>query len=346
MRQLDFLVKYDPDKDTQEDLVKRILYAVIIRRLRANKPAVCFISGDSGEGKSYATIKLMEVLLEIAGINLINEAGELDKEAFNVMQVYTPLEYSKKLDKLLHDKKYKKLFMFCLHEAREVIKAKRWQSFINTAVADVNALSRRVKRICFFIVSQFIRDIDTSIRYTLNFYIKVNRPIGKASRIEIWVLWKDDNDLEKPKLRKRRLVGYLRLPNGRLKRFSPRYIQLTKPRKEFREEFDYQDFTTKSAIIKQKLEKMIAQLQLDLSDTNTKLNTMAEWYIKNIDNLQLIGRMGKKGFKLKPEFKVMHGLTDQESKSFKDILEKRLKDVGYIQEGEDDLVFPEEYEGA
>jgi len=211
----DFVVKYDPEKETPVDLTKKILFSLIILRLRAHKPAVIFVAGESGEGKSFSTVSLEDTLLEMQGINLL--------DVFNDVNVYTPLEYPKKLDALLFDKRLKKVNIITMHEAREVVKAKNWRSFLTSSISDINAMSRSVKRLAIFIISQFIRDVTTDIRYTMNFYVKAVRPRGKAARLYIFKMWKDDTDLEKPKLRKRKIMGYIVLPSGKYQKYIPKY---------------------------------------------------------------------------------------------------------------------------
>src|SRR3990172_1749681 len=118
-----------------EDVTKRILYSLIVKRIKHKKPCVIFISGDSGEGKSWSGISLQDIILETQGINLA--------EYFTDVNIFTPLEYPKKLDRLLYNKELKKVNVICLHEAREVIRAKDWRSFLTQSIADVNALSRQ-----------------------------------------------------------------------------------------------------------------------------------------------------------------------------------------------------------
>lgn len=174
----DFVVRYNPKQDSHEDIVKRILFSIIIKRLKHNKPAVTFIGADSGEGKSWSVLTLMEWLFEIQGLDPVKYIKECN--------VCTPLEYGEKLDNLLHNKDLKKVNLIAIHEAREIVKAKLWHSFVAQSVADINALSRSIKRLAIFIVSQFIRDITNDIRYTLNYYMTIRRPLGKKARFLIF----------------------------------------------------------------------------------------------------------------------------------------------------------------
>ncbi len=318
----DFVVKYDPTKDSREELTKRILYSVFIKRLKAKKPVILFMSGDSGEGKSYSNIALENVLLEIQGLDL--------RDYFNDINVYTPLEYPRKLENMLHSKRLKKINILCMHEAREIVRAKNWQSFLTQAVADINAMSRTIKRLMIIITSQFIRDITTDIRYTINFYVKVSRPKGKSARLYINVMWKDDRDLEKPRLRKRKLSGYLVYPNKRYRRFVPTYLEVRKPPKDLTDIFDKADRIAKAGIIRNKLNKLMSEMKTELGEENTKVNSMVTFYTANLDALSSIGKRYKGQFKLKSDVRKMHDLTRDEAKQFEEALQLKLKKEGVI----------------
>jgi len=312
----DFVVKYNPETETEQQLSDKIFYSLYIKRLKANKPTIIFLCGDSGEGKSETAISLQDKLMEIQGIDLANYMDETN--------IYTPFEYPTKIDKLLFDKDLKKVNILTLHEAREVIKAKLWHSFVTQAVADINAMSRSIKRLCFIIVSQFIRDISNDIRYTLNFYCKVVRPKGKHVRLFIKVIWKDDRDIEKPRLRTRRLVGLLIMPDGSYRKFYPKYFEMKRPRRELIDIFEKQDKDSKAKIIRQKLEKMLKKMSLESGIEDNKINKLVEFYGQNIDSIGLIGKKVRGKWKLLPEVKKMHDLTDEDTIVLQNLLNDKI----------------------
>ena len=324
----DFVISYDPDKDSEEEITKRILYSIIIKRLKHKKSAVIGGFGDSGEGKSWGFLRMQELLCQIQGLDI--------KKFLSVMNVYIPIQYPEKLQQILFDKEFKKANMLCIHEGRDVINAKMWHTFLARAISDVNAQSRRIKRLCIMIISQFIRDITTDIRYTLNYYMKFSRPLGRKTRLYIYVMWKDDRDLEKPKLRKRKLQGYLVYPSkvegGKpiYRRFIPKYFILNKPAKDVIEEFEKNDFEAKSGIIRHKLERLIKEMSIDVSDVGKKVDSMVEFYSTNIESLNLIGKRRGKQWKIKPQVRDMHDLTHREMKLFEEQLQEKLKEVGII----------------
>lgn len=321
----DFVVAYNPDEDNIQDVTHRIFYSLFIRRIKRKKPAVIFLSGDSGEGKSWAALKIQQVLLGMQGFDL--------KECLEKVNIYQPLEYGNKLDNLIK-KEPKKLNVLIIHEARELVKAKLWHSFINQTISDINAMSRSLKRLVTIIVSQFIRDISTDIRYTITFYCKVVRLANSPARVYIYKMWKDDRDLENPKLRKRRIWGYLRMPNGRLKRYSPKYFELTPPSEEIIKEFERRDYEAKSYIIRNKLNKLIAEMRKELETDNAKVSAMVEWYTKlHPEQLSQIGKQRKTGFYLAKEVKKMHDLNDDEVKDLQQKITEKLKEGGLIEDG-------------
>jgi len=323
----DFVIKYNPNVDTQQDIARRIIYCSFVKPLLFKKPVVVFVGGDSGEGKSWAIIKLQEEIFTLLGLDpymLIEHVN-----------VHTPLQYPKKLKNLLYPREYtndpdlclqlEKACILGVHEARTLVKAKKWRDFVSQAVSDVNAMSRSIKRICFLIVSQFIRDITTDVRYTLNYYCKVFRPLGKPARLYIQRIWKDDRDLEHPVLKKRKVRGYIVYPNGRYKFFSPDYIELSKPDRGLTEIFDRNDFESKGKIIHNMLEKMIKEMHIEAGIGSGKIAAMVEWYSQNPEDLHRIGKVTAKGkWNLKPDVRKIHDLTTVEFKEFKEKLNENL----------------------
>lgn len=329
---MDFVVDYDPAKDTSEEVTGRILKAVFLRRLKHKKPVIMFIGGDSGEGKSITALRIQQLLLALQGLDI--------KEYLNDMNVYTPIQYPEKLKRLLFDERLKPVNIICMHEAREIIKAKLWYNFLNQAISDINAQARSVKRLMTIIISQFIRDISSDIRYTLNYYCKVSRPLGygKKARLTIYVLWKDDRDLEKPRLRKRMLQGYLRYPNGKYRKFVPTYLEVNLPPPEIIEEFEAQDYAAKANIIKRKIDTLIKDMEVELNVGTKKIDMIIEYYTRNEEMIKLIGKQTKKGFKLRPDFKDMHELTTIEADQFSRRLFTELEKKGLKEKdiGDDD----------
>jgi len=315
---IDFAVRYNPDVDSPRDLTKRILYSLIVKRTKYNKPTIIFISADSGEGKSWTGLAIEEILLEIQNLKL--------KDYLDVINIYTPLEYPTKINNILFNKDLKKVNIICIHESRELIRSKDWYKFITQAISDVNAMSRSVKRICFIIISQFVRDITLDVRYTLNYYMTVYRPLGQKARVKMFRLWKDDSSLERPILRKRFIRGYLIDEKNHYRLYIPQYLEITKPVKEITDYFDNKDTEAKAKIIRMKLEKVLQQMKIELEVINRKVDAIAQFYSDHPENLHLIGKHIRNKFMVKPEVKVMHDLTDQEVIELQEQLTEKLRE--------------------
>lgn len=327
MSRIDFRVRYDPNKDTALDLTKKILYSLFIKRIKGHKPVYCFIGGDSGEGKSITTVTLQKLLYDIQGVDY--------KDFFEISNIFSPLQYPVKLEKILFEKEFKKANIITVHEARDLVKAKNWQSFLSTTIADVNAMSRSQKRLIFFIISQFIKDITKEVRYTLTYYCKVSRPIGGNARLVINKMWKDDRDLEQPKLRKRRIKGYLVYPNGVHRSYSPQYFELPKPDKEIVKEFERLDKEAKAGSIRSKLNTLISEMRMEIEGEQDRVTGLVNHFAENVESLHTIGKRWRGKWKVKKEAVEAFNLEKKDLKVFESKLNAKLKTMGYMSEDEE-----------
>jgi hypothetical protein len=326
MQACDFAIHHDYDTESESDIAKKIIRGIVINPLKDNRPIVFFIGGKSGMGKSYASIRIQEVLCELQNINIL--------KCFDAINVYTPLQYPEKLQALLNDPKLKRVNILTVQEAREAMKAKLWNSFITQAIADVNAMSRAIKRLCIIIVSQSLKDITKELRYTVDYYCEINRPIRRAARIKIWRLYMDTRDLENIKLRKRRLWGFI--VDKKTKRFTkyfPDHIELALPDPELCRMFDEKDKESKGIIIEQKTHKLMDQIKKDMETKDDRIPGLVNHYLKNVDQLLTIGKQTKKGWRANKEFREMYKFNMQDSRNFEEQLNNKLKEMGVTESG-------------
>lgn len=320
----DFIVRYNPATESKSDLANKIIYDMFYnRRIKQNKPCKMGIFGKSGEGKSLTALRIQEQLLQAKGLTLQPIVKDIN--------VFVPLEYPTKIKNLLglndggfQDTGLKKAFLVCVHEARELVKAKYWQSFVNTAIADVNEMSRAVKRLIFMIVSQSIRDISSDIRGTLDFYIKCYRPHKQRTRLYIYSLWVDERDMDKIKLRKRKVSGVLIYPNGQWRRYAPQYFEISIPNRDIIKIFDEEDFKSKSKIIRSKLNRLMKDMALEANVENDKLESLIDFHVKNPDALNTIGKIRAGKWIVKKEAAQLYDLTKQELKEFETKIQIKL----------------------
>ena len=322
MNFIDFIMDLDKpfaefsDKE-KSDFSKTVLQRIALNRIKNNKPTVILLVADSGEGKSYTALSWIDAILEAQGVDFAKHVNDVI--------VYTPLEYVKKIDRLLHAKELKKVNVVLLDEARQLVKANTWYSFVNQAIADVNAMSRGVKPMVFFIVTQFIKDVDPATRRTLTFYGKCSRPRRKV-KLWLYKIWKDDRDIERPALKKRRIYGVVR--RGRRKRVIKPNFSFSLPRPEIVEIYEKMQKEAKGKLIRRKLEILLKKLEKDFEGLFDKVDAMVDWYVAKPEMLQTITVRSRGKIRLNKDVQAMHDLTKEEVKEFEKRLMEKLEKRG------------------
>lgn len=319
---IDFIIPYDEDPAI---MGRNILKNITTNRLKAKKPCIIFIGGDSGEGKSYTGLKIIDAVNTEYGINTLDT---LDDSV-----VYIPIEYLQKLDNILFWKKkqrkdLKNMHVLMIDEAREVVRARDWYTFLNRAISDCNAMSRSIKPMVLIVVSQFIKDIDSAIRYTLSFYVECQRPLTGRTRVNFERVWKNTYDLERPRLCKRPLVGYIDYGNT-MSKFYPRF-EAKMPNKELYKKYDKQSFNAKSTILRKRIEESIQRINKDIGTIYDKVGELVKYYATHPDQMLLIKDPRYKKFRIRTDFKKMHDITSVELKEFEKRLYEKLSEQGII----------------
>lgn len=303
-------------------LGEKIIASLFLRRAKLKKPTVMFIGGDSGSGKSHTALRFQQIVCQAIGVDHM--------KYMDVMNVYTPIQYPEKIDKILYQKEYADIMMMTMHEAREVIKAKDWHSFLAMSVADINAMSRSIKRMATIIVSQFIRDITLDMRYTMNYYGEMEEREGRRVRLFLYGIYKDTRDLHTPKIKKRGLRGILIYPDGSQRIMKPSAIEISKIDKQTAELFDQQDTDAKAIIIRNKVEKLLKHMQKDIGGDEKKITTIVDYYIGNPEFISKIAKQTKKGWKVLPTVKKIHDLTNTEEDLFYKIFNEKMSKTNLI----------------
>jgi len=301
----DFIVQYDQDaKKMGEEVIRHLT----VNRLQYHKPVIILLTGDSGEGKSFTALKIMKIINDHYGVDTLEN---LDNQI-----VYTPLEYTRKMDAILHDTDKKKLKCLIIDEAREIVSSKLWYSFVNRAIADVNALHRTIKPMVLIVVVQFIKDIDVSTRRTVNYYFKCARPLNMNVNLYPFKLWKDDRNLEAPRIRKRSIRGYYRKDHKqipfRLKKFT-----ITMPPKDIADAYEKINKERKSSIIRRKLDSLVEQMEKELGMDTDRVGNLITFYMGDERKRKGIIEYTYHKVRLAKDFKELHGLTRNDIADFK-----------------------------
>jgi hypothetical protein len=115
-------------------------------------------------------------------------------------------------------------------------------------------------------------------------------------------------------------------PNGKWRKHCPDYFELSKPPKEITELFEQGDFESKAAIIKQKLNKLMEEMEKEIGGVDTKIDKMVEFYKKEPDNITTIGIYKRNKFKLNNGAINMHNLKPDEVREFEKKMTKAIKE--------------------
>ena len=323
MQSPDYIVKFDPEKEDAMVLFERIVYALILRRIVHKKPTITHICGQSGEGKSLSALFIMYILFKIQGMSL--------KDYMDVCNVYNQEEYADKLERLLKDKAYKKVNVLAVHEGRESMEADEWQSLFNRNLAHVNALSRAIKRMAIFIISQHLKDITKAIRRTLHYQIKIFRRLAYGqegnARLFWYIFYEDDRDPENPFLRKRRVRGIVILPNGRRVIHKPKYFQIPMVDSDIKDMFDERDVQNKLEILTDKLAGMRDDIKSKNKGRKDKIQALVNFYALNEAARMNVLKRNKKGnYRAIMDFGKLHDLKPTEVAEFERKFKERLDD--------------------
>lgn len=316
---IDFSIPYNDDPRV---MGKQVLQHITVNRLKAKKPCIIFISGDSGEGKSSLGLKILDAVNDSYGVDTYDTLHD--------SIVYIPVQYLTKFDNLLHWKKNNRADLKDAHglivdEAREVVNAKDWHTFINRAVASCTNMSRRIKPMVYILISQFITDIDSDMRHTLSFYSECQRPLTGRTRVTFERVWKNTYDLQRPRLCKRPLVGWVVDGDSRSK-FYPKF-EATMPDKKIFNKYDEESYRAKSKILRKRIEETIRKMQKQVNIYD-KVDALVDFYVTHPDQLSTIIDPRYQKFRLRKQFKDMHEITRTEQIEFEKRLQEKLQERG------------------
>lgn len=323
---IDCVVRYNPKDDNIEDLTLRVLKHLFLYRLKYNKPVILGVFGRSGEGKSESMASVIEELTKVQGLEF--------SKYFEVMNVFTPLQYSDKLNKIMFDKQYKDIKMIIMHEAREVVKASNWHSFINVAISDVNAMARSIKRVMTVIISQGLMDISKGIRSTLTHYAKIERPNNPDLNAKMYlrVIYEDDTYMERPQLRRRKPKIMLIYPDGKSRVWIPNYFEIPRASVEVQNLLKEKDNEAKAPIIKKKLRQIQEEMEREWG-TDKKSNMfskMVDFYTQDREKFQQVLNFRRNKWQVNKEFIKMLGVEKKDQKQFTKELLLKAKEKGFF----------------
>lgn len=312
---IDFVLYVDKHQDMT--IAEQILQKLTTDRIKAKKPSIIFIAGDSGEGKSMTSVKIAE---------LVEPDIDMDKQV-----IYTPFEYPDKLQWMLFNPESKGRHVVFMAEARELVKAKLWYTLINQSIADVNAMSRTVKPLIFIINSQDISDVDKENRRLLTYYGYVVRPLSGKVNLKLYKINKSRHTIDNPKMRLKKLTGHL-VQNGHYKKFRIAKFKVSLPSDKIRKEFEDRDFKAKKDVILKKLDAMRKALKKDMP-TMSRLEETVEFMAKEHAILKkFIGRSKSGKIRINKAVGKLFNLSKEDFPVFETMMVERLKKENLIED--------------
>lgn len=325
-----FAVKYSGDiiKTT-----KRIIHALIVNRVKKNKPCVICIVGKSGEGKSNAGLFISDATYELENLDF---AEYVDKTV-----IMSALDFGNKTRDILRSKELKKAFIIMIDEAKATVNSQDWATAVNRTIAMVNSLSRAIKPMAIIIVAQSLKDIDRATRETIDYYIKVTRD-DEGGHAKIYEFWVDDRDLDRPKTKKRIVSGMIEDQQGNVQPYQLNQITFGKVRKEVWNVYNAIMYEAKDKLIEAEFENLDRYLQDKYSNKEVeRVIKIAEYLQQNPDQINEYGTFKHKKWKLNDEFKLHFNLSDLQVKELQKNLTKHLRGDKERQRFDGDVVLNE-----
>jgi len=187
----------------EDEIFTRVIEHLFLKKIKSGMPAFIALVGKSSSGKSALGLFIQDIFYDL-----------LNKDYSTFLQdtiLLKPNEYTSKIRNILEgNKKYKHIKSIQTDEAKFVINSEGWMTFRNKAIRTITATSRAVKPMLFIIVAQLMRDIDKPTRLGLDYYFEIKRTPGTRPKVIPYILYEDTSDLEKVKIKKRRLkVGVI-----------------------------------------------------------------------------------------------------------------------------------------
>lgn len=315
---LDYRVKLSEGEQPGPKVIERL----IGNRINEGKPCITFFHGGSGEGKSMAQLRFLEI---------IEDEPDLENQI-----IYTPHEYAQKYRNFIFNKNLKKLKTLIMVEGRVLVKKTLWSTLINQSIGDVNALSRSLKRINFSIGSQFITDVDKDTRKTINFTAYCTRPVRQKTRVYLRRIWMPSTDIEQPRMKTKTIKGLLKYPDGTIEYTQADNFVMNLPKKDLRKRFEELDYQAKAKIIKNRLDELEKVLNKDLPKAS-RLEKIAETMIREPGILETIMQRGRRGtFKIRKDYKNLWDLSDGDLKELQVMVQEKMIKKGLVEEAKEE----------
>lgn len=310
---VDFIVDW---QGTYAQTQQLIFHRLFTEQVKSNMPCVILVTGKSGRGKSEGVLDIQDQMYNYLKKDFINYLDD------SVIMV--PRDYAIKVKAMLNEKRLKKAFTIQIDEARNVVGSANWASFVNQAINHINNMSRSVKPMAIFILTQFIKDVDPNTRRSIDYWLIFSRRKRNPAQLTPYVLWMDENNPDKPKLRKRRIVGIIR-ENGVNRLYKPKFTFERRTRPELLKKYSLLE-AEKGVVLNEKMDALLRRIDREnkVEQGDTQIVALYEHFKANPKQLRAWAEFKKGKWLLKKDMRVKLGLTTPELK----LLQDKLMDMG------------------
>lgn len=311
-----FVVEF---KDNIQETMANIFNHLITYEIKDDKPCVIAIVGKSGRGKSSVALHITDKIFELNGINLEDYVTNI---VINDIRDFGP-----KVRALLKEPHLKKPFALIIDEAKKTINSKDWNTLINQTVDMINSQSRAIKPMAIFILSQRWKDIDSTIRDSIDYYIPVSRPRGKPAKIRVYEIFEDDKDVEKPKMRKKTIKGQIK-EGSSYNTVYLKEVEFPRVRKEVWEKYKKEMIDAKLEDLEHRFDALTKAVEEKYySKENARVTELTDYLVGNRELLFRYGHCTKKNkiWKLNKEAEQVLDLTPKQKKDLEVNLTNTLK---------------------
>lgn len=312
-KQIDFVVQW---QGNMEDTTTEIFDHLFYRRIKSHKPCVICVTGASGEGKSNTGLHVVDKLFKKQGIDF--------KDYVRQAVVGGVDDFGPKAKAIIHDKELKKCFAIIIDEAAATVNSKDWASLTNRAINFINNMSRAIKPLFIVIIAQSLKQIDSQTRHTINYYMPVKRAYNSPAKARVYKFYIDERDLDKPKLKKKLVRGYIEHTNKK-DYIELKDIEFPKVRQEVWDLYKVDMIDSKSKLLEAEFDKLAKHLMEQNQDKQKeRIEQLAKFLWSNKYILSNFAKFGRNKWNLKQDFITNFGITDSEKKDLESMLKTKI----------------------
>jgi hypothetical protein len=235
-------------------------------------------------------------------------------------------DFGPKAKAILNDKELKDCFVIIIDEAAATVNSKDWSSLTNRAVNFINNMSRAIKPLLIIIIAQSLKQVDSQTRQTVNYYMPVTRSYNNPAKAKIYKFYINERDLEKPKLQKKLLRGYIDYENNK-ELIELKDIEFPRVRDAVWDLYKVDMLDSKNKLLEAEFDKLAKHLLEKNSDQQKqRIEALSKYLWSNKYILSNFAKFTKKKWSLKDDFLIAFSVTDLEKRDIEKLLQSKVRE--------------------